>query len=91
VVGVKGTFKGIVREPVDRPYIKEIGTYNTVVYGELSMFVLVIPENAEVKRRAVSEYSDCIEIVVNDKSYSYKLTYGDAYFPDKLVPIESCP
>jgi hypothetical protein len=88
---VKGKFEGVVRENVTEPYVKITGEYDTVYYGTLSYFVLVVPEDAEVVQTPISEVSDCITVVHGDRKYYFKLKYGDAYFPDKLVPLDSCP
>jgi len=88
---MKGKFEGIVRDRVDKPFVKSVGTYDTVYYGTLSYFVLVVPVDATVTKSPISNVSDCIVIIVRDKRYYFKLTYGDAYFPDTLVPLDSCP
>ena len=88
---VKGTFEGIVEEDVPEPQIREIGTYDTVYYGTLSRFILVIPTDAEeVGFIPLSDISVIIVIRRYDRKWCYKVTYGDAMFPDKLVPVD-CP
>ena len=86
----RGSFRGIVRERVDEPIIKTVGTYDTVYYGTLSYFVLIVPEDAEVVQIPVSDISDIIVVRHIDHTYCFKITYGDAMFPDKLTPT-SCP
>ena len=88
---MKGKFEGVVRERVSEPFVRIIGTYDTVYHGTLCYFVLVVPFDAEVRQTPVSDISDCITVITRGSKYYFKLTYGDAYFPDKLVPIESCP
>jgi hypothetical protein len=85
----RGKFEGVVRENVAEPSVRTIGEYDTVYYGTLSYFVLVVPVDAEIEYRPHSDISDII-IVVKDRKYCFKLTYGNAMFPDKLTPI-SCP
>jgi hypothetical protein len=85
----RGKFEGIIRDNVTEPHIKITGEYDTVYYGALSYFVLVVPKDAEVEQIPVSDISDII-IVVKDHKYCFKITYGDAMFPDKLTPID-CP
>jgi hypothetical protein len=87
----RGKFEGVVRENVAEPVIRTIGEYDTVYYGTLSYFVLVVPEEAEVERIPVSDISDIIVVKHIDHTYCFKITYGDAMFPDKLVPVTSCP
>jgi hypothetical protein len=87
---VKGSFKGIVRKDVEEPAIEITGSYDTVYYGTLSYFVLVFPANAEIEYMRVSDVSDIIVIHHASKRYCFKMTYGDAYFPDKLTPV-TCP
>jgi hypothetical protein len=87
---VKGKFEGIVWENVAEPFVKTIGTYDTVYYGTLSYFVLVVPENAEVDYRVYSDISDIIIVKHVDHTHCFKITYGDAMFPDVLTPT-SCP
>jgi hypothetical protein len=88
---VKGKFEGIVRERTSEPHIRIIGTYDTVYYGTLSYFVLVVPEEAEIEQTPASDISDCIIVSTGGRKYYFKLEYGNAYFPDKLVPSGSCP
>jgi hypothetical protein len=91
VVGmVKGTFEGIVEEDVSEPQIREIGAYDTVYYGTLSRFVLVVPADAEIEYHTYSDISNIIIVKHAGRKYCFKITYGDAMFPDKLTPIE-CP
>ncbi len=86
----RGMFKGIVRENVHEPVIKTIGEYDTVYYGTLSYFVLVVPKEAEVEQIPASDISDVIIVKHSDRKYCFKITYGDARFPDKLTPVD-CP
>jgi hypothetical protein len=88
---MKGTFKGVVvQKDVQEPSVRTIGEYDTVYYGTLQYFVLVVPEEAEVEQIPVSDISDIIIIKKHNVRWCYKITYGDAMFPDKLTPI-SCP
>jgi len=89
-VDVRGSFRGIVREDVKEPVIRVVGSYDTVYYGTLDYFVLAIPTDAEVEYIRVSDVSDIIVVHRASKKYCYKITYGDAYFPDVLTPV-ACP
>jgi hypothetical protein len=91
VVGMaRGKFEGVVRENVAEPFIQAIGEYDTVYYGALSYFVLAVPEEAEVEQVPISDISDVIVVKHAGRKYCFKISYGDAMFPDKLAPID-CP
>jgi hypothetical protein len=88
---MKGTFKGIVvQEDISEPSVITVGEYDTVYYGTLSYFVLAVPAEAEVEQIPVSDISDIIVVKHAGRRYCFKITYGDAMFPDKLAPT-SCP
>ena len=88
---VRGKFEGVVRENVTEPCAKITGEYDTVYYGTLSYFALAIPLDAEIEYRTYSDISDIIIVKHAGRKYCFKITRGDAMFPDKLVLIESCP
>jgi hypothetical protein len=87
---VKGLFEGIVRENVAEPFVQVIGEYDTVYYGTLSRFALVVPIDAEIEYHPYSDVSDIVVVKHANHKHCFKITYGDAMFPDKLTPT-SCP
>jgi len=86
----RGKFEGVVRENVTKPHVKITGEYDTVYYGTLSCFVLVVPVDAEIDLIPHSDISDIIVVNHASRKYCFKITYGDAMFPDVLTPID-CP
>jgi len=79
-----GEFRGIKKAKIEEPELREEGEYDTVHHGKLTYFSLIVPENAEVKEERVCEGVKIITIKSNGKVWRYRVSYGDAWWPDSV-------
>jgi len=89
---MEGGFEGVKKHPnVKVPEFKVTGYYETVRYGELCNFVLLIPENAKIESvKAGARKTYYLVTLPNGEKYGFGVRRGDAATPDEgfEVPVE---
>lgn len=88
---MKGDFYGVITHPeVKIPEFRVKSQYNTVRYGYLDNFVLLVPPNSKVERVDEGRTSYFLVITPNGEKYGFGVWEGDAYDPSTgwIVSVE---
>jgi len=84
---MRGTFKGIEEADVDIPSFKVLYSYETVRYGTLRNFVVLIPKGSKVVKdeRETSRLRKVTLVTPNGMEFVIHIKYGDAETPDDVL------
>jgi hypothetical protein len=85
----RGHWKGVYKSPdIRTPELRAIGYYDTVRYGRLEEFALLVPENAAVKRVEDKYNIYYLVVTAGGEKYAFRIELGDAEYPS-TADVES--
>jgi hypothetical protein len=85
-----GHFTGVKKsDKVSEPVIVVTDYYDTVRYGILETFCLIVPEDAKIRRIEISGIDEIIKVEYNDEVRYYYHQFGDVYDPAVLRLAEN--
>jgi hypothetical protein len=77
----RGHWRGVYKSPdIKTPELRVAGYYDTVRYGRLEEFALLVPENAMVKR-VEDKYNVYYLVIIDGDEYAFEIHLGDAETP----------
>jgi hypothetical protein len=77
----RGHWKGVYKSDVEIPELKVVGHYDTVRYGQLQEFALLVPKNAVVKRTEDEHNIYYLVITTDGSEFAFEISPGSAEYP----------